>query len=133
MDTYKQRPFIKGAWQYSKFVPFRVFFWPHSFPPARLISAPARDDIPATPARQRAPTAVRQTDGSAFRPATFGAPLWDAKGSKPTIWHDSPPGCAARQRSRTVSKHVRGERWCRNAGSNMGASIGREIASLRSQ
>jgi len=37
-------------------------------------------------------------------PANFGAPLpsdGDAKGSKPTIWHDSPPGCAARQRSRT--------------------------------
>ena len=34
--------------------------------------------------------------------ANFGAPLpsdGDAKGSKPTIWHDSPPGCAARQRS----------------------------------
>src|SRR3954467_3138635 len=46
--------------------------------------------------------AVRQTNGSAFRPATFGAPLpsdGDAKGSKPTIWYDSPPGCAARQRS----------------------------------
>ncbi len=38
-------------------------------------------------------------------PANFGAPLpsiGSAKGSKPTIWHDSPPGCAARQRSRTV-------------------------------
>jgi len=37
-------------------------------------------------------------------PANFGAPLpsfGSAKGSKPTIWHDSPPGCAARQRSRT--------------------------------
>ena len=37
-------------------------------------------------------------------PANFGAPLpsvGGAKGSKPTIWHDSPPGCAARQRSRT--------------------------------
>src|SRR4029078_10713940 len=35
-------------------------------------------------------------------PANFGAPLPSlgrAKGSKPTIWHDSPPGCAARQRS----------------------------------
>src|SRR3954469_5473796 len=54
--------------------------------------------------------AVRQTNGSAFRPATFGAPLpsdGDAKGSKPTIWHDSPPGCAARQRSH-AARHMHG-------------------------
>ena len=41
-------------------------------------------------------------------PANFGAPLpsvGGAKGSKPTIWHDSPPGCAARQRSRTGQTH----------------------------
>src|SRR3954467_14498470 len=53
--------------------------------------------------------AVRQTNGSAFRPATFGAPLpsdGDAKGSKPTIWHDSPPGCAARQRSPSAQQHA---------------------------
>ena len=40
-------------------------------------------------------------------PANFGAPLpsdGDAKGSKPTIWHDSPPGCAARQRSPTAQQ-----------------------------
>ena len=49
--------------------------------------------------------AAGRANGSAFRPANFGAPLPSlgiAKGSKPTIWHDSPPGCAARQRSRTV-------------------------------
>src|SRR6185295_15196446 len=42
-------------------------------------------------------------------PANFGAPLpsdGDAKGSKPTIWHDSPPGCAARQRSPTAQQHA---------------------------
>jgi hypothetical protein len=44
-------------------------------------------------------------------PANFGAPLpslGTAKGSKPTIWHDSPPGCAARQRSRTA-QHMHGD------------------------
>ena len=44
-------------------------------------------------------------------PANFGAPLpslGSAKGSKPTIWHDSPPGCAARQRSRT-GQHMDGK------------------------
>jgi len=44
-------------------------------------------------------------------PANFGAPLpsdGDAKGSKPTIWHDSPPGCAARQRSPTA-QHIQKE------------------------
>jgi hypothetical protein len=44
--------------------------------------------------------------------ATFGAPLpsdGGAKGSKPTIWHDSPPVCAVRQRSPTV-QHRHGER-----------------------
>ena len=43
--------------------------------------------------------------------ANFGAPLpslGGAKGSKPTIWHDSPPGCAARQRCRTA-RHMHGE------------------------
>ena len=45
-------------------------------------------------------------------PANFGAPLpsfGSAKGSKPTIWHDSPPGCAARQRSRTA-QHRHGDK-----------------------
>src|SRR3954449_2206227 len=45
-------------------------------------------------------------------PANFGAPLpsdGDAKGSKPTIWHDSPPGCAARQRSRS-GQQLRGDK-----------------------
>ena len=35
--------------------------------------------------------------------------IGSAKGSKPTIWHDSPPGCAARQRSRTAIKQIHGE------------------------
>ena len=49
-------------------------------------------------------------------PANFGAPLPSlgiAKGSKPTIWHDSPPGCAARQRSRTVQQNARRKKRCR--------------------
>ena len=41
---------------------------------------------------------------SALRFPLFGT----AKGSKPTIWHDSPPGCAARQRSR-AGQHRHGE------------------------
>ena len=52
---------------------------------------------------------VRSQDGptgAAFRAREFrrSASLFigSAKGSKLTIWHDSPPGCAARQRSRTV-------------------------------
>ena len=47
--------------------------------------------------------------------ANFGAPLpsdGGAKGSKPTIWHDSPPGCAARQRCRTT-QGMHGERKSR--------------------
>src|SRR3954470_7836357 len=106
--------------------------------PPRLILVTRRDDIPAIPARgapvrvmgRQFPSAggtglaVRQTDGSAFRPATFGAPLssdGDAKGSKPTIWHDSPPGCAARQRSRTAQQRRRKSR-CRNLRSQLSTS-----------
>jgi hypothetical protein len=67
---------------------------------------------PAVPSRRRdrpcrkAGQRVRRS-----APANFGAPLpsvGGAKGSKPTIWHDSPPGCAARQRSRTP-QHMHGE------------------------
>src|SRR5438477_12769363 len=54
---------------------------------------------------------VRSQDGptgAAFRAREFrrSASLFigSAKGSKPTIWHDSPPGCAARQRSPTVQQ-----------------------------
>ena len=51
--------------------------------------------------------------GAAFRAREFrrSASLFigTAKGSKPTIWHDSPPGCAARQRSRTVQTHSQRE------------------------
>src|SRR5712671_2994452 len=56
---------------------------------------------------------VRSQDGptgAAFRAREFrrSASLFigSAKGSKPTIWHDSPPGCAARQRSRTGRQHT---------------------------
>jgi len=44
--------------------------------------------------------------------ANFGAPLpsdGGAKGSKPTIWHDSPPGCAARRRCLTPQRMYEGE------------------------
>src|SRR5258708_7121443 len=47
---------------------------------------------------------------AAFRVCEFrrSATLFGiAKGSKPTIWHDSPPGCAARQRSRTGQHSAR--------------------------
>ena len=48
--------------------------------------------------------------GAAFRAREFrhsASLYWVAKGSKPTIWHDSPPGCAARQRSRTAQTNAR--------------------------
>src|SRR5882724_5315246 len=62
----------------------------------------------AVPSRWRV-TSDRKTGQRVRRsaPANFGAPLpsfGTAKGSKPTIWHDSPPGCAARQRSRTAQQ-----------------------------
>src|SRR5205085_6221039 len=56
---------------------------------------------------------VRSQDGptgAAFRAREFrrSASLFigSAKGSKPTIWYDSPPGCAARQRSHTVQQNT---------------------------
>ena len=48
--------------------------------------------------------AVRQANGSAFRPANFGAPLpsvWGCEGFETDNLDGNPPGCAARQRSRT--------------------------------
>jgi len=67
---------------------------------------------PAIPSADGIGSAVRRANGrgvprpriSALRFPLFGS----AKGSKPTIWHDSPPGCAARQRSRTA-QHMHGE------------------------
>ena len=47
----------------------------------------------------------RPTAAADSAAANFGAPLpsdGGAKGSKPTIWQDSPPGCAARQRSHSA-------------------------------
>jgi hypothetical protein len=60
---------------------------------------------PAIPSADGRGHAARQANGcgvprpriSALRFPLFGI----AKGSKPTIWHDSPPGCAARQHSRS--------------------------------
>src|SRR5260221_12551139 len=43
-------------------------------------------------------------------PANFGAPLpsfWECEGFEHKIWNDSPPGCAARQRSRTAQQNAR--------------------------
>jgi hypothetical protein len=42
-------------------------------------------------------------------PANFGAPLpsLGVRRVRMTIWHDSPPGCAARQRSRTSQQNAR--------------------------
>jgi hypothetical protein len=69
---------------------------------------------PAVPSRWR-DRSDRKTGQRVRRsaPANFGAPLpsfEDAKGSKPTIWHDSPPGCAARQRSPTGQTNSRKSR-----------------------
>ncbi len=66
---------------------------------------------PAVPSRRR-DRSDRKTGQRSRRSAAanFGAPLpsfGNAKGSKPTIWHDSPPGCAARQRSRSDQINVR--------------------------
>ena len=68
---------------------------------------------PAVPSADGIGPAVRSVHGcGAAAPANFGAPLpsdGDAKGSKPTIWHDSPPGCAARRRCR-MGQHIHRER-----------------------
>src|SRR5947207_12617871 len=66
---------------------------------------------PAVPSRWR-DRSDRKTGQQVRRsaPANFGAPLpsvGGAKGSKPTIWHDNPSGCAVRQHSRTA-RHMDG-------------------------
>ena len=59
---------------------------------------------------------VRSQDGptgrrSGPRLSALRYPLFEvAKGSKPTIWNGSPPGCAARQHSRTDEKMHGGEK-----------------------
>src|SRR2546423_4917113 len=60
---------------------------------------------PAVPSRWR-DRSDRKTGQRVRRsaPANFGAPLpsfWDCEEFELKIWHDSPPGCAARQRSLT--------------------------------
>src|SRR4051812_49282364 len=60
--------------------------------------------------------AVRRANGSAFRPANFGAPLpsdGDAKGSKPTIWtearRDAPRGNAPARVNACTPQHMHRE------------------------
>ena len=48
-------------------------------------------------------------------------------------WNGSPPGCAARECSRTGQTHSKRKADVEMAEPNIGASRGREIASLRSQ
>src|SRR5260221_13665506 len=56
---------------------------------------------------------VRRANGSAFRPANFGAPLpsdGDAKGSKPTIWtetrRDVPRGNAPARHNKCMKEEM---------------------------
>jgi hypothetical protein len=97
--------------------------------------APARVMGPAVPSRWR-DRSDRKTGQRVRRsaPATFGAPppsFGTAKGSKPTIWHDSPPGCAARQRSRMVQQCGEKRGWRKMERNNHRSEVQRDcLASL---
>jgi hypothetical protein len=65
---------------------------------------------PAIPSADGIGPIARRANGSAFRPANFGAPLPSILRSRRVRTDNldgNPPGCAARQRSRAASKNAR--------------------------